>query len=407
MIQTILNSKINKNYLRNFLTLRYDPSKTSKKLISKNDFSPQKYDKNGIKTENLLTESIESFFGNPKKSIAISISGGIDSTLVLALIRKSFPDVKIIALHGVFENGFDESITAKKISKKFNADFYPVKIPSIFTSMPELISIAGKSKWNTYNHLIAKYAKKFTDNFVTGDGADEIFGGYTFRYTKFLNLLQTRNTWISKTKIYLECHNRDWVPDQNQMFDKSIKFDWSKIYQYFKPYFKNKLQPLNQVILSDFNGKLVHDFIPLGNTIAKHYDLKLFSPFLNNNVISFGLKLPISQKYDSKTRQGKLVLRKITKRLEINHIDKKHGFAPNIISDWEKNGKKICYSYIMRKDSNIFQQKIINYDWVLNAVEKVENDNDIRYLNRLISILALEIWFRLFITKEIKSSKKL
>ena len=151
-----MNSKINKNYLRNFLTLRYDPSKTSKKLISKNNFSPQKYDKNGIKTENLLTESIKSFFGNPKKSIAISISGGIDSTLVLALIRKSFPDVKIIALHGVFENGFDESITAKKISKKFNADFYPVKIPSIFTSMPELISIARKSKWNTYNHLIAK-----------------------------------------------------------------------------------------------------------------------------------------------------------------------------------------------------------------------------------------------------------
>ena len=328
-----MNSKINKNYLRNYLTLRYDPSKTSKKLISKNDFSPQKYDKNGIKTENLLTESIESFFGNPKKSIAISISGGIDSTLVLALIRKSFPDVKIIALFGVVENGFNELITAKKISKKFNADFYPVKIPSIFTSMPELISIAGKSKWNTYNHLIAKYAKKFTDNFVTGDGADEIFGGYAFRYTKFLNLLQTRNTWISKTKIYLECHNRDCVPDQNQMFDKSIKFDWSKIYQYFKPYFKNKLQPLNQVMLADYNGKLVYDFIPLGNAITKHYGLKSFSPFLTNNVILFGLKLPISQKFDSKSKKGKLVLRKISKRLGINHIDDKRGFSTSILFD--------------------------------------------------------------------------
>ena len=61
----------------------------------------------------------------------------------------------------------------------------------------------------------------------------------------------------------------------------------------------------------------------------------------------------------------------------------------------------------MQKDSNIYQQKLINYNWVLDAVEKIENDGDIRYLNRIISILALEIWYRIFILKEIKSSKKL
>lgn len=402
-----MNSKIDKNNLRNLLTIRYDPSKTSKKLITPKIFSPETCDKNGIKTEKFLTQSIESFFDQTKKPIAVSISGGIDSPLALGLIRKSFPDVKIIALCGIFEGGFDESIPARKIAKKFDADFHLVKMSSIFTSMPEIISITGKPKWNTYIHLIAKNAKKFTDIFVTGDGADEIFGGYTFRYSKFLNLLHSRDTWISKTKIYLECHNRDWVPDQNQMFGKSIKFDWSKIYQYFKPYFKNKLQPLNQVMLADFNGKLVYDYIPLGNTIAKHYGLKSFSPFLNNNVISFGLKLPISQKYNSKTKKGKLVLRKISKRLEINHIDDKHGFSPSILFDWKKNGRGICHSYIMQKDSNIFQQKLINYDWVLDAVEKVENNGDIRYLNRIISILALEIWYRIFISKEMKSSKKL
>ena len=61
----------------------------------------------------------------------------------------------------------------------------------------------------------------------------------------------------------------------------------------------------------------------------------------------------------------------------------------------------------MQKDSNIFKQKLIDYNWVLEAVEKVENDGDIRYLNRLISILALEIWYRIFILKEMKPSKKL
>jgi len=402
----VLTTRINKNNLRNLLTIRYDPSH-SKKLISPKYFFPSTFDENGLKTEKLLTRSIDDFFGSAKKPICISISGGIDSTLVLGLIRKSFPDAKIIGLCGVFEEGFDESIIAKKITKQFNADFHLIKMSSIFTFMPEIISITGKPKWNTYIHLIAKNVKKFSDIFVTGDGADEIFGGYIFRYSKFLNLLKPRDSWITKTKNYLECHNRDWVPDQNQMFGKSIKFEWSEIYQYFKPYFKNNLHPLNQVMLADYNGKLAHDFIPLGNTIANQYGLKPFSPFRDHNVISFGLKLHISQKFNSKSRKGKLVLRKISKRLGIEHIDDKRGFSPSIYFDWKKNGKKICNYYIMQKDSNIFQQKLINYDWVLKAVEKVENDGDIRYLNRLISILALEIWYRIIILKEMKPSKKL
>ena len=61
----------------------------------------------------------------------------------------------------------------------------------------------------------------------------------------------------------------------------------------------------------------------------------------------------------------------------------------------EKVGKHICKSYIMHKNARIFQKKLINYNWVLRAYERVEQDGDIRYLNRLISILALEVWCRL------------
>lgn len=399
-----MNSKIN---LRNILTIRYDPSKSSDQYVGPENFLSRINDPNGIKTEKLLSSSIKNFFSSNTKPIAISISGGIDSTLALGLIRKTFPDVKIIALCGVFENGFDESIPARKVAKKFDADFYPIKISSIFTSMPELISITKKPKWNSYIHLIAKNAKKYTDNFVTGDGADEVFGGYTFRYSKFLNLFNPNDTWITRTKNYLECHNRDWVPDQHLMFGKSIKFSWNEIYNYFKSYFKNNLNPLNQVMLADYNGKLIHDFIPLGNLIAKHYGLKSFSPFQNNDVISLGFRMPISQKFDIKSKKGKLVLRNISKRLGIKHIDDKRGFSPDILFDWKKNGRKICNSYIMQKDSYIFQQKLINFDWVCDAVEKIENDGDIRYLNRIISILALEIWYRIFVLKEMKPSKKL
>ena len=43
----------------------------------------------------------------------------------------------------------------------------------------------------------------------------------------------------------------------------------------------------------------------------------------------------------------------------------------------------------------------------LQAFEKAEYDGDIRYINRLISILALEIWYQIFISKTMNPQKKL
>ena len=402
-----MDSKIDYTSIKNILTIRYDPTKKSPiKHATPNDFIPKTFDSDGKHTLQLLQNSIKNNISDYSK-ISLSLSGGIDSTLMLGLIRKTLPKTKITAFCGIFEDGFDESVAAKKMAEKFDADFVPINMTSIFTFMPEIISMTKKPKWNTYIHLIAKNAKKFSKNFVTGDGADEIFGGYIFRYSKFQNLLQKRDSWKIKTINYLECHNRDWVPDQELMFGKSLKFDWNKIFEYFKPYFQNKLEPLQQVMLADFNGKLAHDFIPMGNSIAKYYGIQNFSPFLDNEVISFGLSLDTSEKYDRNSKKGKLVLRKIAKKLGIEHIEEKRGFSPSILFDWKKHGREICNQYILKKDSYIFQKKIINYNWVLRSYEKVENDGDIRYLNRLVSILALEIWYRIFISKEMNPKKKL
>ena len=58
--------------------------------------------------------------------------------------------------------------------------------------------------------------------------------------------------------------------------------------------------------------------------------------------------------------QGKLLLRKISKRYGVKHIDEKKGFSPDLFSDWKKTGKSICESYIMKSDSRIYEKRIIN-----------------------------------------------
>lgn len=397
--------QINKNQIRNYLTIRYDPLLNSPNLATWKDFETQTSDPHGNMTENLLITSIKNSIPDNNKPLAISLSSGIDSSICLAVLRKSFPKRKIIAICGVFENGFDESIEAKKIADKFSAEFKVLHMGSMFTNMPEIISISKRPRWNTYTHLVAKEAKKKANFLITGDGADELFGGYVFRYHKFNQLLKSKDQWLEKTKKYLECHNRDWVPDQNDLFGNSIKFNWNEIYNYFKPYFHNTLDPISQVMLADFNGKLLFDFIPTGKAISDYYKIKNIPIFLDKSLITFAQRLPLHQKYDNKTNRGKLVLRAISKRLGINHIEEKKGFSPSLLFDWQKNGKEICQSFLLNKNSQIYKKNLINYDWTVKAFDKVEFDGDIRYLNRLISILALEIWIKIFVTHELKNTK--
>ena len=399
-----IKAKVNPTSIRNTLTIRYDiTEKPVKKPARIEDFKKSLNDQDGYITEKLLSNSFRKI-GKFKK-FSISLSGGIDSSLCLALLRNNFPKAKITAISGVFENAYDESTHAKKLAEKFDAEFYPIDMESIYTKMPEIVYIAKRPRWNTYNHLIAKEAKKFSKILVTGDGGDELFGGYTFRYKKFLDLIKPNDTWKTKTIKYLECHNRDWVPDQKFLFGKNIKFNWDQIYNYFKPYFKNRLEPLKQVMLADFNGKLLHDFIPTGDAIASYYNIDRFSPFLNNDVQSFGLGLSIKSKYNHTTNQGKIVLRQINKRLKVKFMRAKRGFSPSLIFDWQKFGKEIFMEYAFEKKSNIYTKKIINRDWVIHALELIENDGDIRYLNRITSILALEIWYRIFIKKDLNPRK--
>ena len=394
--------------MKNILTIRYDPTEKPKlSPATLKNFDETQTDSTGLKTKTLLINALKNKLKNSNEPIAVSLSSGIDSTLCLSLLREIFPDRELIGICGIFEKGFDESKQASKIAKKFNAKFKTVKMPSIYQTMPKLISITKKPKWNTYTHIIAKEAKKYGNTYVAGDGADEVFGGYTFRYSKFLDLSKPKSSWKTKVKNYLECHNRDWVTDQKLLFGKNILFKWSEIFNYFKPYFSNTLNPLQQVMLADFNGKLLHDFIPTSKSICNYYDLNGISPFLNDSVIKFGLSLNLNEKYDEKIQKGKLILRKIASEMNIKHIDEKRGFSPELWFDWKQNGKKIFEKYIFDKDCKIIQKDLINSKWITKSFEIVENDGSVRYLTRLTSILALEVWYRTFISKEMNIDEKL
>ena len=115
------------------------------------------------------------------------LSGGVDSSLITALMQnENNQSIKTFTI-GFQDKQFDESIYAKKISNYLGTDHNEIIISDkdcrdVIPLLPKIYDepFADSSQIPTY--LICKVAKQNVTVALSGDGGDEIFGGYN-RYT--------------------------------------------------------------------------------------------------------------------------------------------------------------------------------------------------------------------------------
>ncbi len=399
--------EINPSSLVNILTLRYDPSikpnlppKNSKDFLAGDNHTDIQY------FENLICNEIENKLKNlDEKKLSIALSGGVDSTLVLTLLRKIRPEIKLHAVSIKFANSVDETPAASKIAERFNAEHHIVNLENYLSELPKAISIVRLPFWDLHWYYVVKKSNTLSKTLISGDGGDELFAGYTFRYNKFLSLTSDNSTPLEKAKAYLECHERDRVPDQAEIFTKKCNFSWDSIYNRLLPFFDNELDRINQVCLADYNGKLLYNFSPINSRIINAFDMNLLTPLLSEELLSIAPHIPIKQRYDEENNIGKLPLRKLIEKHNVSSLisTEKLGFNVNTLNLWKSHGHDLCKEFF--DNSRLVEANLINKEWITKHIDDL--DINIKYVNKFLGLLACEIWYRIFFTKEMNENNKL
>ena len=125
------------------------------------------------------------------------LSGGIDSSIVVALMSQYAENpIKTFSI-GFKEKAFNELPFAREIAKKYNTEHYEQIIePDSVNLLPKLTwaydePFADTSAIPTY--YVSKFAREHVTVVLTGDGGDELFGGYD-KYNRLSNFYKYNRT---------------------------------------------------------------------------------------------------------------------------------------------------------------------------------------------------------------------
>jgi len=295
--------------------------------------------------------------------IGAFLSGGIDSSIVVAVMSSlSKERIKTFSI-GFKEENFSELEYAREVAKMYLTEHYEFIVEEELTDViDELIIHYGEPFADPSaipSYYVSKVASKFVKVTLNGDGGDENFAGYK-RYVA-LKIIDSLKKFIPEASIDFFNNLFNILPEKNAPFNKiwlikkflramrqkellssyisaisffdldekeeikSSKFrtilDKNYPYEYIKNYFKIDGDIVKKMIYTDFNSYLPECLMMKMDIASMANSLETRSPFLDHKLIEFVSTLPseykmnlINTKYILKDTFKDMLPQKIRKR---------------------------------------------------------------------------------------------
>lgn len=392
------------------------------------------------KVEELLQNSIKNRLPN-NGEVGVFLSGGIDSSLIVALASSLIKDkIKTFSI-GFDYAPYNELDYAKKVADRYNTDHHTFMLNADnFNIIPQLVwnysePFADSSAIPSY--YVSKIAREYVEVVLVGDGGDESFAGYdrtkvvynALRYRKRIpqfmsdffispffkivgatldkfyltNRIRFYENYLNDTIKARYKNGMGCIKVRNELYSDSFKnildgYTPSYIYEdYFDK--EDGINEIDRALFVDINTILPNKYLVKMNIASTVNSLKTRAPFLDHRIVEFAAKIPPLVKLKRGTT--KYLLREIAKKYIPNgSVSRpKWGFAIPIGIWFRKELKPYLYSVILSdkaKNRNYFNCKYVEYIINEHLVGKGYHEH------KLWSLLWLELWHRMFIDKELK-----
>jgi len=366
------------------------------------------------------------------------LSGGIDSSLIVSLLQSQSDKPIQTFTVGFDEKQFDESIYAKAVASHLKTEHHEIRVTSkeaisVIERLPELYDEPFSDSSQIPTFLICQAARKNVTVALSGDGGDELFGGYNrylwgpslwkrikwmpFPARKILSIMIKTisiNNWNKTNNFFLrgnafsdlggKAHKfsnllnqvnsidslylrlvSEWQQSDNLVLEANeltTKLNNSQRVNDFS-------QPEDMMMLMDSLTYLPDDILTKVDRAAMGISLETRAPFLDHRLAELAWRLPLNMKVRGK--QGKWVLRQILdKHVPRKLIERpKTGFGVPIgewlrgpLRDWAE----LLLEPVRLKEQGFLNAELVHQYWN----EHLEGNVD--WTGRIWSILVFQAW---------------
>jgi len=339
--------------------------------------------------------------------IGVSLSGGLDSLLLVAALKKVSPDKQLLTYTSGFDSTDENIIGALEV-----ADYYNTSHHEIFLKPNELPRLISETLWHMedpigreekiFYNITAREAAKSVDMLFAGHNADALFGGMPRHLvvslaTKVPFLKKPLEEFYDYTQLGIKPNTMVGSTLTNLYFKGKNFPPPNLIGSTFKPErttFPSNMEPLNQLLRNSLcNGANANSAI---EKIHAGYGINFNSPFLDSEFVKRSFEIPDRLKI--KGKKQKYILRKIGE-----------GIIPEAMQNRKKgllrlqHDNKFCdvldslsSKYLTQdkiKSRRLFEAEYVRMVTKRNKNEVYSTDR----IYRIWSLILTELWCQIFI----------